>query len=87
MLPTIRLKSTSDYVKVAKYLMGYSISDMATAVFDNSFLDHVMAWQRSHKLVDDGIIGPNTWTALAGQAPLCTTAKTANPGMYSRFSC
>lgn len=56
-------------MKVAKYLTGYSSAGKATADFNSSFKKHVIAWQQSHGLVGDGVIGADTWTVIAKNAP------------------
>jgi len=75
MLSTIKLNSTGDLVKVAQYLMGYAAIKQATDTFDTLFKDAVMDWQEAHNLTADGIIGKNTWTALAENTPTCSTSK------------
>lgn len=75
MLSTIRQKSTGDLVKVAQYLMGYAERKTATGEFDANFVAFVCSWQSKHNLTADGVIGPNTWTAMVKDSPTCSTSK------------
>lgn len=75
MLKTIKHGSEGVHVKVAQYLTGYAARENASGIFDADFVAAVCAWQRNHKLSPDGIIGKDTWTKLAEEAPLCTTSK------------
>jgi GH25 family lysozyme M1 (1,4-beta-N-acetylmuramidase) len=52
--------SSGDAVKWAQRRLGIATSGK----FDNAMFDAVVAFQRSHGLVDDGIIGPRTFAAL-----------------------
>lgn len=74
MLKTIKQGSTGREVVIAKYLTGYQ-KMKADNKFDAAFVAKVCAWQRQHGLTPDGIIGPNTWQALANAAPTCSTSK------------
>ena len=85
MLPTIKHQSTGEYVVVAKCLTSYlktskSISDAdsyikVNGVYDADFTAFMVSWQTSHGCTPDGIIGPDTWEAIAKAAPTCSTAK------------
>ena len=85
MLPTIKHQSTGEYVVIAKCLTGYlktskSISDAdsyvkVNGIFDADFVSFVVSWQTSHGCTPDGIIGPDTWAAIAKAAPTCSTIK------------
>lgn len=75
MLQTIKHETKSDLVKVAKYLMGYSKIGEASETFDAEFVAFVISWQSNHGLTADGVIGPNTWTAISKAAPTCSTSK------------
>lgn len=75
MLKTIKHGSTGELVNVAQYLTGYAPRNNASGVFDANFVAAVSAWQRTHGLTPDGIIGPKTWTKIATTAPTCSTAK------------
>ena len=75
MLKTIKQGSKGDHVKVAQYLTGYAARGNASGIFDANFVAAVCTWQRTHKLTPDGVIGKDTWTKLASEAPLCTTSK------------
>ena len=75
MLQTIRLGNDNDFVKVAKYLMKYSVRNEASSIFDTDFFNYVSIWQGNNGLDTDGIIGKNTWTKMAELAPTCSTSK------------
>ena len=85
MLDTIQHQDNNKYVVVAKQLTGYlyvtsKISDpdsyiKANGLFDAGFVAHILAWQSNHGLTSDGIVGPNTWAAIAASAPTCSTSK------------
>lgn len=85
MLATIRHQDTGKLVVVAKCLTGYvKIASKVTdpdsyikvnGTFDADFTAFVVSWQTSHGCTPDGIIGPDTWTAIAKAAPTCSTAK------------
>lgn len=75
MLNTIRHKDTGSTVKTAQYLLGIAARQKADGIFSAEMVAKVCAWQSAHKLTADGIIGANTWTALARAAPTCSTAK------------
>ena len=85
MLQTIRHQDAGPLVVVAKCLTGYiktskKISDADSYIkvngtFDADFVAFMVSWQTSHGCTPDGIIGPDTWTAIAKAAPTCSTAK------------
>jgi hypothetical protein len=72
MLETIKLKSFSKYVAVAKYLTGFSEIRAADDEFTAAFEEYVKNWQRINDLNADGIIGEKGWTAIAVSAPTCS---------------
>lgn len=90
MLQTIKHQDTGRLVVVAKCLTGYlKISEKVTdadsyvkvnGTFDADFTAFVVSWQTSHGCTPDGIIGPETWTAIAKAAPTCSTAKNRTSG-------
>lgn len=90
MLTTIRHQDTGRLVVVAKCLTGYlktskKITDAdsyvkVNGVYDADFTAFMVSWQTSHGCTPDGIIGPNTWTAIAKAAPTCSTAKNRTSG-------
>ena len=90
MLATIRHQDTGQLVVVAKCLTGYvkvskSISDIDSYVklhgtFDADYVAYMVSWQTKHNCTPDGIIGPDTWTAIAKAAPTCSTAKNRTSG-------
>lgn len=75
MLQTIKHQSTGDIVKAAQYLLGYAERKQASGEYDANFVAFVCAWQSKNGLTADGIIGPNTWTAIAKAASTCSTGK------------
>lgn len=75
MLATIRLGSTGDIVKVAKYLSGYSARKCATENFDESFAKHIETFQKNNGLDADGVVGKNTWGKIAEVSPTCSTSR------------
>lgn len=83
MLSTIKIESKGDLVKVAQYLIGYAERKEATGIYDQTFADAVIKWQSKHNLTADGIIGSKSWTALADEAPTCSTSKNKK----SAYSC
>jgi len=90
MLATIRHQDTGRLVVVAKCLTGYlKISEKVTdadsyvkvnGVYDADFTAFVVSWQTSHGCTPDGIIGPDTWRAIAKAAPTCSTSKNRKSG-------
>lgn len=85
MLTTIRHQDTGPLVVVAKCLTGYLKTDKKVAdidsyikvygTFDAEFTAFIVSWQTSHGCTPDGIIGPDTWTAISKAAPTCSTSK------------
>lgn len=85
MLATIRHQDTGSLVVVAKCLTKYlktdkKISDSDSYIkvngtYDADFVAYVISWQGNHGLTADGVIGPDTWAAIAKAAPTCSTAK------------
>ena len=90
MLETIRQNDKNKYVVVAKLLTGTlpvekKVADTAAfllehELFDADFVASVCAWQRNHDITPDGIIGKNTWKAIAKNAPTCSTSKNKTSG-------
>ena len=90
MLQTIRHNDTGPLVVVAKCLTGYikissKITDADSYVkvhgtYDADFVAFVVSWQTSHGCTPDGIIGPDTWTAISKAAPTCSTSKNRTSG-------
>jgi peptidoglycan hydrolase-like protein with peptidoglycan-binding domain len=50
-----------------------------TGRFDRGTRRAVLAFQRRHRLLVDGIVGPQTWDALFGTTPQPTSTSTAGP--------
>lgn len=90
MLQTIKHQDTGELVLVAKCLTGYvktttKISDIdsyvkVNGVFDADYVAYMVSWQTSHGCTPDGIIGPDTWTAIAKAAPTCSTSRNRTSG-------
>ena len=84
-IETIRHQQTGALVVVAKLMTGYllikaKIDDpegyvKVNGLYDADFVAHACAWQRNHGLTPDGVIGPDTWRAIAKAAPTCSTSK------------
>ena len=58
--PTLRRGATGDLVKTVQTKVGVA----ASGVFDGVTEAAVREFQRQHKLVPDGIVGPRTWASL-----------------------
>ena len=90
MLQTIRHQDTGPLVVVAKCLTGYvkvtsKVVDADSFVkvhgtYDADFVAFMVSWQTSHRCTPDGIIGPDTWAAIAKAAPTCSTSKNRTSG-------
>jgi len=64
-MENIKQGSTVDLVNIAQKLLntwGYYLP--LNGIFDEMMYFAVIDFQKGHGLVPDGIIGPNTWTAL-----------------------
>ena len=76
---TIRHGDTGNEVVIARLLTGklpiyVKVRDIDGLVqtyskFDADFVAHVISWQSNHGLTGDGEIGPETWAAIAKNAP------------------
>lgn len=90
MLPTLKHQDVGRDVVAAKLLTGYlkvsnKVADPDSYIkvnsnYDANFVAHVTTWQSNHKLTPNGEIGPETWTAIAANAPTCSTAKNTTSG-------
>ena len=67
-LPYLRIGSGGPLVRsIQEHLRQHDfLSDGADGIFDQLTEQAVRAFQQSRKLDADGIVGPNTWRALAG---------------------
>jgi len=82
---TIRHQDTGPLVVVAKLLTNYlrvtsKITDpdsyiRVNGLYDADFVAYVVSWQSNHGTTPDGVIGPDTWRAIAKAALTCSTAK------------
>lgn len=79
MLKTIRHGDKGTEVRVAKLLTEYSADGDE---FDAYFVSHVSGWQGKHGCASDGVIGPATWRAIAGNAPM-VSIKSLRKGCYA----
>ena len=80
MLPTLKIGSTGDYVKVAQILTEYA--DIS-GEFDEQYKTYVKTWQLNHGLDADGIIGAKTWAKIAAVAP-AVSEKSLRKGKYAQ---
>lgn len=80
MLPTIRHNDSGIPVQVAQLLTDYEPAD---GVFTAYFVSHITAWQGEHGCTSDGIVGSNTWKAIADNAPT-VSVKTLRYGCYAK---
>lgn len=79
---TIRLGSKGKDVATWQRILGIPES----SVFDGDTKERTIDWQKSHKLVPDGIVGPATWgaatgTSFSGNVPV-STAQNADKAAY-----
>lgn len=91
MINTIQHQNEGRTVVIAKLLTGYlsitkKVSDPDAyiekhKIFDDGFTAYVMNWQEKHGLMPDGIIGPDTWTTIAGYLPTCSTGRNQKSGL------
>lgn len=75
MLTTIEHGSAGAIVQAAQLLTGFAERGKASGQYDADFVAHIATWQKNHHLTFDGRIGPKTWAAIAGSAPVCSTSK------------
>ena len=85
MLKTIRHNDTGKLVVAAKLLTCYvtvkaKVEDPPTFLrlhetYDADYVAFVCSWQSNHGLTPDGVIGPETWTAITRLAPTCSTSR------------
>lgn len=85
MLQTLNKGNNNNYVKVAKYLMGYSAAGKASGSFDAKFLTFVKTWQKNHGLTGTGTIGTGTWEKIAENAADPATNKAARYAVQILF--
>ena len=69
--PTLRKGDKGDAVRELQHLLmerGYSLPKFgADGDFGNETLKAVKAFQKSHGLKEDGIVGQSTWAALTAE--------------------
>ena len=75
MLATIKHGDAGDLVRAAQLLTGYAKRNEASGQYDAYFVAHMVTWQKLHDLTSDGVCGPETWSAIADNAPTCSTSK------------
>lgn len=69
--PTVQTGSISGDVKTVQQILtgqGYNVGPI-DGNFGPQTQQAVIAFQKSKGLLPDGIVGPQTWAALKGQAP------------------
>lgn len=70
-METLRIGSSGSAVKVARCLLDTPV----TGAYDAAFAECVKVYQKANGLTADGIIGKNTWAAIAKNAPTVSTSK------------
>ncbi len=67
-------------VRQRLHQLGFAVGDPEDERFDEALAEAVRAFQRAHGLVPDGVVGPQTWAALAKDMELqVTTGRTPAP--------
>ena len=74
MQKTVKQGAKGAGVRTARLLMGYEDGDR----FDTGFAAFVRQWQKDRSLAADGVIGPETWRALAAEAKTVSVKKNAS---------
>lgn len=72
---TIRLGSKGKDVATWQRVLGIPES----GVFDGDTKERTIDWQKRHKLVPDGIVGPATWGAATGTGASATVSVPVSP--------
>lgn len=67
--------TSSNEVKIFKYLLGFSEIKMATPEFDDAFEAAVKEFQKANNLTVDGIIGNEVRQKIASKLPTTSTIK------------
>lgn len=70
-MQTIQHNDSGDAVRIAQLLTGTT----DTGAYDANYVAFMCSWQSAHNLTPDGIIGANTWAAIAKDAPTVSKSK------------
>ena len=63
--PTISFGSTGDDVKDLQKVLNATVADLTVdGVFGKQTQEAVMAFQKQHGLIVDGVVGPKTWAIV-----------------------
>lgn len=81
-MKTIKKGCKGDEVKTLQKLLnkeGYNL--VVDSDFGQKTHDALVAWQKAHGLVADGIVGPKTWAALGVKENVGTSSKCVDPSV------
>ncbi|MDB5168893.1 MAG: peptidoglycan-binding protein [Candidatus Saccharibacteria bacterium] len=80
--PTLGVGNVGPCVKLVQSKVGAT----QDSKFGPGTKAKVMAFQKSHGLVADGIVGPKTWAALTGTKVIATTTAKPSPLVYCTYT-
>lgn len=83
--PTISVGSNGEYVVKAQSILSEKLyyDQEISGIFDNNFKTSVQTFQIINKLIPDGIIGKDTWSALIYYySPLSSCESKSNDNLY-----
>lgn len=88
-MKTLKKGCKGDEVKTLQKLLnkeGYNL--VVDSDFGQKTHEALVAWQKAHGLVADGIVGPKTWAALGVTETNSTSSKCVDPSViYAPLSC